>query len=226
MGPKNYRHNSFTLKGFTLVELLIAFSVIAILAVLLVAYFRSQIMKGNDARRRSDINRIKVAVEEYEKDHDCYPLLSEMQSCGTDPAIAIHPYLNDVPCDPSTKQPYVYEASCSTDDCCPVWYRIYADMEYTQDPNLTPGIGPGAAFNYVAGSDNAPVNVSGTSPTATPVGNGLDPDGVQFYGCRSGACVPINWDPAIPGPECTVSWRTADCNFSCGNPGLECVRPQ
>jgi prepilin-type N-terminal cleavage/methylation domain-containing protein len=224
MGTKNYRHNSFTLKGFTLVELLIVFSVIAILAVLLVAYFRSQIYKGNDARRRSDINRIKIAVEEYEKDHDCYPLLSEMQSCGTDPAIAIHPYLNDVPCDPVTKQPYVYEASCSTDGCCPVWYRIYADMDYEQDPYLTPGIGPGNAYNYVAGSDNAPVNVS-VLPTPTPGGTTKDPDGVQFYGCRSGVCVPIDWDLTIPGPVCKTNWRTADCNFGCGDPALECVRP-
>ncbi len=220
MGTKNYRHNAFTL-----VELLIVFSVIAILAVLLVAYFRSQIHKGNDARRRSDINRIKIAVEEYEKDNDCYPLLSEMQSCGTDPAIAIHPYLNNVPCDPVTKQPYIYEPSCITDGCCPVWYRIYADMDYEQDPYLTPGIGPGSAYNYVAGSDNAPTAVSSTTPTPTPGGSGLDPDGVQFYGCRSGVCVPIIWDPTIPGPECTINWRNSICNDSCGPPGLECVRP-
>ncbi len=225
MGTKNYRHNSFTLKGFTLVELLIVFSIIVVLAVILVAYFRSQTLKGNDARRRADINRIKIAVEEYEKDNDCYPLLSEMQKCGTDPTIAIHPYLNDVPCDPATKGPYTYEPSCTTDDCCPVWYRIYGDMDYTQDPSLTPGIGPGSAYNYVSGSDNAPIPVSGSSSTPTPGGYGLDPDGVQFYGCRSGVCVPINWDPTIPGPECTTNWRNSGCNDSCGPPALECVRP-
>jgi general secretion pathway protein G len=212
MGTKNYRHNSFALKGFTLVELLIVFSIIVILAVILIAYFRSQILKGNDARRRADISRIKVAVEEYEKDHNCYPLYV---SCGIVSAQPIYPYLNNVPCDPVTKKPYVYEPSCSVVGCCPSWYRIYADMDYKQDPTLTPGIGPGAAYNYVSGSDNAPVVLPGSSPTPTPPNGGLGPDGQRYYACRSGVCVPINWNPnrkPDAGPECDPSFGTDNCN--------------
>jgi len=153
MGTKNYRHNSFTLNGFTLVELMIVAAIIAILATIAILAFQSQILKGNDARRRADINRIKIAVEEYEKDHSCYP---PSVVCGVILTQPIYPYLNNVPCDPVTKKSYAYEPSCSVASCCPSWYRIYANMDYKRDPTLTPGIGPGSAFNYVSGSDNAP----------------------------------------------------------------------
>ena len=46
------------------------------MAILIVAYLRSQVFKGNDARRKADLKRIGVAVEEYEKDKNCYPLPS------------------------------------------------------------------------------------------------------------------------------------------------------
>jgi type II secretory pathway pseudopilin PulG len=219
MGTKNYRHNAFTL-----VELLIVFSILVILAIILIAYFRNQVHKGNDARRRADIGRMKVAVEEYEKDHNCYPPLSDMQACGTDPAIAIHPYLSPVPCDPVTRLPYVYETSCTTVGCCPVWYRFYADMDYAQDPDLTPGIGPGGAYNYVSGSDNAPVPLAGATPT--PPGRGLGPQGEQYYGCRSGVCVTIDWVFAVGRPECNPSFQIEGCNGNCGtpsNPFNECI---
>jgi prepilin-type N-terminal cleavage/methylation domain-containing protein len=222
MGTKNHRFIFFSLKGFTLVELMIVISIIAILATIVIMAFHSQILKGNDARRRADINRIKIAVEEYEKDHNCYPLASKMQTCGTDPEIAIHPYLNNVPCDPVTRKAYIYEASCSGDNCCPAWYRIYADMEYTQDPSLTPGIGPDSAYNYVSGSDNAPTIVVGSHPTSPPRNIGQPPDGQHFYGCRSGSCVEIGWNFNIPGPECTPNFRNSTCSDSCGPGEPEC----
>ena len=57
-----------TLKGVTLVELLVVVSIIALLALISIFAFREQIFKGNDAKRKSDIGRIQLAVEEYEKD--------------------------------------------------------------------------------------------------------------------------------------------------------------
>ena len=79
----------------------------ALLAILVITTIRSQILKGNDARRKADIARIQVAVEEYEKDNDCYPTTVVCGSSNQE----ITPYLKEVPCDPITKQSYAYEPS-------------------------------------------------------------------------------------------------------------------
>lgn len=205
--------------GFTLVELMIVVGIIAFLAVLAVIYFRGQIFKGNDARRKSDINRIQIAAEEYEKDKNCYPAFI---SCNSDSTQLVHPYLDKVPCDPVTKASYVYEPDGTSS--CPRWYRIYSVLENQQDPQLIVGIGPNAAFNYYLGSPNAPVPAGAPGGTAT--GGGGAQESI-FYGCKSGVLVPILWDPSIPGPECQPTFPSMGFSGACldqnGNPQNECL---
>src|SRR3990170_6469076 len=92
--------------GITLTELMIVVVIIAALALLAFWALRTQIFKGYDARRKGDIARIKVAVEEYEKDHDCYPL-PQLVVC--DPGTGLRPYLDSIPCDPRTGASYYYD---------------------------------------------------------------------------------------------------------------------
>lgn len=145
MGSKNYRTDAFTL-----VELLIAFSIVAILATIAVSQLRSQILKGNDAIRKADLNRIRVAAEEYEKDNNCYPPAALM-SCN--PGDGLVPYTKKIPCDPTTKASYAYDIPAGS---CVTWFRLYATLEYSMDPAITPNIGPGGAYNFVLKSSNAP----------------------------------------------------------------------
>ena len=58
----------FLQTGMTLIEVMIVVAIIAFLAVLVTGYLRSQVFKGNDARRKADMKRIGIAMEEYEKD--------------------------------------------------------------------------------------------------------------------------------------------------------------
>jgi prepilin-type N-terminal cleavage/methylation domain-containing protein len=215
MGTKNYRNHAFTL-----VELLITLSIVVILAAVAMMYLRGQTLKGNDARRKADIERIKVAVEEYEKDHNCYP---QYVNCGVKQSQPIYPYLNNVPCDPTTGASYIYDYP---DGLCPGWYRFYSKLEFIKDTAATPGIGPSGAFNYVSGSANAPNSTPSSgggvpSSTSVPASGGTVKG--DYYGCRSGACVPINWNPARPGPECDPSFQNSSCYGQCGLPILECV---
>ncbi len=208
MGRKN--------SGFTLVELIIVVSIIAALALTAIAYFRGQLFKGNDAKRKGDINRIKIAVEEYEKDHNCYPLTV---SCS--PGTGLKPYLDKVPCDPTTKASYYYEHQ---DSICPGWYRVYTNLDNDSDPSIVNGIGPNAAFNFEESSANAPV-IAGTvnESTPPPSGGGDGQMHDNFYGCKSGVCTLISWDSSRPGPECDPNYQNSNCYGQCGQQINECV---
>jgi general secretion pathway protein G len=169
--------------GFTLVELIIVIAIIATLAALFITFLPGQISKGNDAKRKADIDRIKIATEEYEKDHNCYP-----QSVSCTSPTTLNPYLDQIPCDPTTNLPYAYEPGGSTS--CPSWYRYYADLQNSQDPSIIPGLMYlRKSYNYVQGSDNAPPIGPGiVTPTSSPG----PVQGNNYYGCKSGVCQPIS----------------------------------
>jgi len=68
--------------AFTLIELLVVVAFLSLMILVAIFAFKGQLFKGYDARRKSDLNRIKIALEEYEKDHNCYPpiyLLARVQ---------------------------------------------------------------------------------------------------------------------------------------------------
>lgn len=188
-------------KGLTLTELLIVVGIIVFLVLLALAAFRNQIFKGNDAKRKGDIHNIQVAVEEYEKDNNCYPLPSQIV-CN--PGTGLRPYLDKIPCDPTTNASYLYEME---DSACPNWYRLLANLENETDPDAQSACGPSGTYNYYASSPNAPAC------------NLVESD---FFGCKGGVCVPIMWDLTRPGPECDPNFQNSSCYGQCGPPGNEC----
>lgn len=61
-------------KGFTLIELLVVISVIGILASLILARFGTVEKSARDARRKSDLNQYRTALENYAiKTNGLYP---------------------------------------------------------------------------------------------------------------------------------------------------------
>lgn len=205
------------LRGFTLTELIIVISIIAFLALLSLVYLRTQTFKGTDAKRKTDIKKIQIAVEEYEKDHDCYPL---PQTVVCEPGNGLSPYISKIPCDPITNASYYYDYE---DSLCPGWYRIYAKLDNDKDESVIPGIGPFSAYNYYQGSPNSPISTSG--PTASPGGGGGEGENQEesFYGCQSGVCVPVAWDPNRPGPACDPNYQSSNCYGQCTSPQTECI---
>lgn len=64
--------------GFTLIELLVVMGVISVLAaVTSVLVIGNNISKGRDAKRKSDLEAIRSALEVYKNDYGHYPI-----SCG------------------------------------------------------------------------------------------------------------------------------------------------
>lgn len=201
--------NKYNQKGATLTEIIIVVTIISALVLIFISFFRTQIFKGNDARRKGDLARMQVAVEEYEKDNSCYPL-SNLVTCS--PGTGLRPYIDKLPCDPISNASYYYEYE---DTLCPGWYRIYSVLENSNDKDYTAGAGPDNAFNYFVESPNAP---SGTVSVGEGEGT-LIPS--EFYGCKSSVCVPIMWDTSRPGPECDPNFQNANCYGVC-SPANEC----
>ena len=188
-----------TKRAMTLIEVMIVVLIIAILVMLVSSSLRNQLFKSKDAIRKSDINRISLALEEYEKDYNCYPQRS-LVSCANE--TGLQPYLGKINCDPVTKTSYYYELENST---CPKWYRLYAKLDNSSDPKYQSGIGPSSAFSYVYESPNAPQMTQGSG-------------GVIYYGCFNGTCLPIS-SPV----DCNLNFLVSDCGGNCSNPQYECV---
>lgn len=184
-------------RGLTLIEIIIVVVIVAILILIFIAYFRSQIFRANDAKRKADLSRIKVAIEEYEKDFNCYP---EPQLVTCEPGNGLAPYIEKIPCDPESNASYYYDYDSSA---CPRWYRIYAVISETD----TSAMDECGSYNYYTGSENSP-------------GCGLLDQG-NYYGCKSSVCVPIYWDQNRPGPECDPNFQVPDCYGAC-SPSTEC----
>lgn len=193
--------------GFTLIEVIIVISILSFL-ILMVAYLsRKQIFKGYDAKRKADLHRIQIAIEEYEKDHDCYPT-EELLECN--PGTGLQPYLTKIPCDPETNESYVFEIPESE---CPNWYILYSNLANSETSICSLGCGPGYSYNFYVSSPNAP------DPETSPESS-FNPNPITF-GCFSGTCAQVP-----TGSSCQPTFNNSGCYGACtdglGNPQNEC----
>ena len=87
-------------RGFSLIELLIAVTIIAILTAVGMANFRTASQKARDSRRESELEQIRSALELYRSDSPTgYP--STLPVCGDELVIGSNVYIKKMPCDPS-----------------------------------------------------------------------------------------------------------------------------
>lgn len=149
--------------GFTLVELLIGMTIIVSLMVMMIGVINpsAMISKARDAERKSDLNKIKKAFEEYWNDKGYYPKSDSLNSwnvtANCDKRISeISKYLDTWPCDPNGI-PYTL---VSMDN----WFKVVVNLEnkkdndipehwYDEGTYLTSGFNKDAA-NYGVSSTN------------------------------------------------------------------------
>ena len=116
-------------KGFTLLELLIVITIIAILAAVITLLLVGSLAKSRDSQRIREANAIAEALRYYYLDHKEFPAESDGYSgtgypgyigMGNPIDTALEPYMGFVPADPKhdgTDYFYYYDAnhSCSSD---------------------------------------------------------------------------------------------------------------
>ena len=129
-------------KGFTLIELVVVIAILALMVIILTGSIDPILMvaKANDARRKKDLARIKVAFEEYFNDTGCYPTgeimtrLSNAANCGS--STVFGQWINKWPCDPERRTPYIIVVE---DGSCPNWYKIFTNLMNRNDNDIPEG---------------------------------------------------------------------------------------
>lgn len=198
---KKVTKSDFSTKAFTLVELLVVMGLLAILSVSIGIGVKSQIAKGHDARRKADLLNIKVAMRSYYEDKGIYPPEDQVTCDSTFMA----PYLDKIPCDPTSSGKYVY-TYLNPD---PNKYAVFTNLEQTSDPAIAgvgciQGCGPSGA-NYYISSDNLSYSSSsgeeGVLPTC-PSSNAPADQRYCFANVCSGCCPGAGFRCSRNGNRC------------------------
>lgn len=100
-------------KGFTLIEVLVAVTIVAILISIGVVSYSSVNKRSRDAKRKGDVEQLRSALEMYRADNGYYPNTgsgSWTDASGLSTPL-VSSYLPAIPSDPKSTQTYRYEAT-------------------------------------------------------------------------------------------------------------------
>ncbi len=95
--------------GFTLIELMVVISIIAILSGISIFALNDARVSGRDAKRKADLSQIASGLELYKADCNFYP--NSIPSAGnplTGGACNTNTYIEAMPADPDTANSYRY----------------------------------------------------------------------------------------------------------------------
>ena len=219
--------------GFTLVELLVVMTILAMFAVMMVGILNAIGItnKGRDAQRKKDLNRIKIAFEEYFNDKGYFPKedvltqLRDKNNCGKH--IDVFPNLNIWPCDPNGNPYYVLT------EVDPHTFRVITDLQYKKDKDIPLGW-------YVRGDFNLP----SLGLTTNNANYGVSSSNILWYEgavrdysmCNTGVCfdsstgkhvqdsegcidncyyqsIDPSWEGGVYNPDCWVRCCGVKCDY-------------
>lgn len=128
--------------GFTLMEILIAMTIMGILASIGLASYTISLQKSRDAARKSDLSQMARALESYNNDYGTYPracsggliggCVDGTQACswGSSFSTSNKVYMKQLPDDKKTGWDYVYLTSPDRKS-----FQLFTRLENDRDPN-------------------------------------------------------------------------------------------
>lgn len=154
--------------GFTLIEILVAATIIAVLTAIGVVSYTSINQRSRDAKRKSDLEQIRSALEMYRADNGHYPYRCGWVSYNyPSPGLRLKEllvpdYMTAVPLDPKISNPAGYAVSggdgsfgymYSSDNCSAVLGRHYALWAQLESPSAadTASLTQGSETQYNTG---------------------------------------------------------------------------
>lgn len=209
-------------KGITLIEVLVVLVILSLL--IFGSYFAvfTYFKRARDAKRKRDLEIIKIALYDYSFDDNCFP--KTLPACGTDFGVGSQVYLDNFPCDYKDKA-YTYQTDGSD---CSQWFKILTNLEDTKDKNIDKigcrsGCGQECNYNYGLSSpnvrlnENCPIITPTIAPTA-PVTPVVPP---VLYACTpSGRCEEFI-DPVLS--RCPIVFENdPTCEDLCGDHDNRC----
>ena len=210
-------------------ELLIVIALLLLIFLIVIANIRNQINKAHDAKRKADLNKIETSFEDYYNDNATYPSTQNaLSNCG---GKDLAPYIPTIPCDPITKQPYLYVLGNPTPKD---GYVVCAKLENLSDSDITrigcdpiKGCGWAPGYNYCVASGmlaSTGQGVGGSSfliatltPTPTPQPG--------IWACTPNGDCNAYSDPV--GAGCPRTYAQRGCIYrgvnQCNNPANRCT---
>lgn len=121
--------------GFTMIELLVVVAILGVLSALVTFSVTRYMARSRDTTRKSDLQKMSVAMEDYYNDHECYPpAINAAAACPAAWSGSLDTYMT-VPCDPRSNDNYLYlpvDRNGGTADSCG-GYRLLTILESADD---------------------------------------------------------------------------------------------
>lgn len=139
----NYKQINTINRGFTLIEILVVITIIAVMIGLAFPNFFAARQRARDVQRKSDLKQLQKGLELYKQDQNPIAFPSNYPtSCTTNCQLNISCgsqwnnggssiYMSKMPCDPLAPTPYFYQQNASDS----LNYTLVTCLENKSDPD-------------------------------------------------------------------------------------------
>ena len=118
---RKFRHLNTSSAGFTLAEVLLALTVVGVVALLVAGNIQEAVAKGRDIERRNDIDALQISLETYWHAHEHYPA----------DLLQLTPIDEDLLTDPNGEKAKILPASKADNKPASEYQTSKPEQEYT-----------------------------------------------------------------------------------------------